>query len=401
MSEEIRVTVFRRAGRKFFEAQWVDPVTGKKKTKSTGKERKRDAERVAGELESELRDGRYHHNTNVTWNEFRERYESDVASGLARRTQELFGTAFNAVERIIDPKFLQSLSAEQISRFQRELRKPSNKGRKPVSDATVKCYLRHLKVSLNWAQSLGMVASVPPITMPNKRAGGDMKGRPVTAEEFDRMLASVEAVVGELPATSWTWLLRGLWWSGLRISEALTLHWTDDSLLCVDFNGRRPMFRIRGEAHKSGKDCILPMAPEFAEMLETVPVDERHGFVFDPQPIRHNGRGTGRIRVDTTSRMITKIGSKAIIKVAENSSGDVKFASAHDLRRAFGFRWSLRVIPAILQQLMRHESIQTTMEFYVGRNAEAAADVVWDSVSSSTSETPDLSEFRESPSRLS
>lgn len=399
MSEEIRVTVFRRSGRKFFEAQWVDPVTGKKKTKSTSKDRKRDAERVAGELESELRDGRYHHNANVTWKDFRERYQGDVASGLAQRTQELVVTTFNAVERIVDPKFLQSLSAEQISRLQRELREPTQADWKPVASSTIKSYLTHLKVSLNWAQRVGMIATVPSVTMPKKRAGGDMKGRPITVEEYERMLASVETVVGETVASSWTWLLRGLWWSGLRIGEALELHWTDDSMLCVDFEGRRPMFRIRGEAHKSGKDCILPMAPEFAELLATVPLDERQGFVFAPQPIRHNGRGTGRIRLDTVSKIVAKMGKHAVIKVAQNKAGKVKFASAHDLRRGFGFRWAVRVMPAILQQLMRHESIQTTMEYYVGRNAEAAADVVWNAISPKLAVEPDFSDLDQSPHR--
>ena len=54
----------------------------------------------------------------------------------------------------------------------------------------------------------------------------------------------------------------------------------------------------------------------------------------------------------------------------------MKYASAHDFRRAFGSRWANRVMPVILQQLMRHASISTTMEFYVGRNAEAAAEVL-------------------------
>ena len=55
-----------------------------------------------------------------------------------------------------------------------------------------------------------------------------------------------------------------------------------------------------------------------------------------------------------------------------------KYASAHDLRRAFGLRWSSRVMPAVLQQLMRHESIDTTMRYYVGRDADAVADTLWD-----------------------
>ena len=33
---------------------------------------------------------------------------------------------------------------------------------------------------------------------------------------------------------------------------------------------------------------------------------------------------------------------------------------------------------ATLMQLMRHECIQTTMKYYVGRNAETPADAVWD-----------------------
>ncbi len=28
-------------------------------------------------------------------------------------------------------------------------------------------------------------------------------------------------------------------------------------------------------------------------------------------------------------------------------------------------------------ELMRHESIETTLKFYVGRNAQATADVLW------------------------
>lgn len=58
--------------------------------------------------------------------------------------------------------------------------------------------------------------------------------------------------------------------------------------------------------------------------------------------------------------------------------GKVKFASAHDLRRSFGHRWALRVQPIVLQQLMRHESIETTMTYYVTQDAEAVADVLWE-----------------------
>ena len=34
-------------------------------------------------------------------------------------------------------------------------------------------------------------------------------------------------------------------------------------------------------------------------------------------------------------------------------------------------------MPTILRELMRHESIETTMKYYVGVNAEATADELW------------------------
>ena len=58
----------------------------------------------------------------------------------------------------------------------------------------------------------------------------------------------------------------------------------------------------------------------------------------------------------------------------------VKYASAHDLRRAFGERWASRVMPAVLKELMRHESIETTLRYYVGTNAERTADVCWEAL---------------------
>lgn len=72
-------------------------------------------------------------------------------------------------------------------------------------------------------------------------------------------------------------------------------------------------------------------------------------------------------------------GEKAGVVVnVDTKDGKVKYASAHDFRRAFGDRWALLVMPPVLMQLMRHESIETTMCFYVGRNVEATNDVLWD-----------------------
>ena len=91
-------------------------------------------------------------------------------------------------------------------------------------------------------------------------------------------------------------------------------------------------------------------------------------------------------------------GRIAVVKVDQNG-GKVKYASAHDLRRSFGERWATRVMPPVLQELMRHDSIQTTMRYYVGRNARNTASILWDvvksqpafSVGDTLGDTPDRS----------
>lgn len=57
-----------------------------------------------------------------------------------------------------------------------------------------------------------------------------------------------------------------------------------------------------------------------------------------------------------------------------------EYASAHDLRRAFGVRWARRVMPTVLRELMRHTTVETTMRYYVGQDAEATADELWQAI---------------------
>jgi integrase len=79
------------------------------------------------------------------------------------------------------------------------------------------------------------------------------------------------------------------------------------------------------------------------------------------------------------SRIVVRIGKAAGVKVATDArTGKVKFASAHDLRRSFGERWATRIMPTDLMALMRHESIETTLRYCVGRNAQNTAKTLWE-----------------------
>lgn len=135
------------------------------------------------------------------------------------------------------------------------------------------------------------------------------------------------------------------------------------------------MLWIPAELEKGRQDRVLPIAPEFAEFLLATPEDQRHGRVFRLR----SRRGGGFLRKDRVSRIGSMIGEGAAVKVHTHPrTGKVKCASCHDLRRTFGDRWSRRIMPPDLMLLMRHESIDTTMKYYVGRNAQSTAATLWE-----------------------
>ena len=80
------------------------------------------------------------------------------------------------------------------------------------------------------------------------------------------------------------------------------------------------------------------------------------------------------ITAHSVGQLVTKIGETARIVV---NAVEGKTASAHDLRRTFASRWARKVAPAILQKLMRHASIQTTMGYYVDLDVDEMADELW------------------------
>jgi integrase len=282
---------------------------------------------------------------------------------------------FDGIEQHINPQRVRDITPERLSHYVKQLRK-----RKPA-DSTIASYLAHLRAALTYAVEWGYLASIPKLPRQQRvKRATTMKWRPVTGEEFERMLASVEAVVGIDAAPSWKRLLRGLWHSGLRLGEAIALYWhrddcPDGKCLEVDLSGKRPMLAIPADLDKGNRDRLLPIAPEFAEFLLATPEAERTGPVFPLH--RRRKRYAGEIRLLHASKTIGSIGHKAGVKVNADTG---KTASAHDLRRAFGQRWAARVMPQILMQLMRHEDISTTMKFYVGREAEATADVLYAAV---------------------
>jgi len=214
---------------------------------------------------------------------------------------------------------------------------------------------------------MGFIPSAPKVRVPK---GEKVKGRPITGEEFDRMLLAARKIRPH-DAPAWQRFLDGLWWSGLRLSEALRLSWDSSAPVAVIMQpGYHPALRFMLGSQKAKRSELVPCAPEFAELLEATPEAERHGRVF-PIPLS----------LDQTGRTVSAIGKKAGVVVDESTK---KPATAHDYRRAFGTRWSKRVMPAVLRRLMRHKDISTTLKYYVDQDAEDIAADLWAAYRKST-----------------
>jgi len=368
MSEGVKVHVTRFAGR-CFQLQWRDPESGRVKTKSSKSRIRREAERAAVKLEKEIAEG-LHNRKVLTWERFRDRCEDEYVGKkgkLAPKTEDGIRSALAKVTELLDPKRPDDIDFAAVERFKAALLAQKR------SMATVKAYVGTLRTLLRWAKRMGIVASVPEFaTLPQTQS----KGRPITGEEFDRMTAAAEKVLGSVLAPSWQRLLQGLWLTGLRIGEALALSWEPDAPFAVNTSGKRPVFRIAG-AQKNGRYQDCPIAPDAAEWLLSVPEGQRRGRVF--RPVRTDGDDSV-MREDTASKVICAIGKRAGVVVAKSATtGKVKYASAHDLRRSFGARWSRNptCTPKMLMDLMRHADISTTMRYYAGQDAQATAELLW------------------------
>lgn len=290
----------------------------------------------------------------ISWHEFRTRYTDEALPFMKDSTQGKIAGVFDSVERIAKPRNLSDLDASAISRW------AAARKQEGVADATIKGNLAVIQAALKWAVEQGLLRECPRINAPKRaKAQKLMKGRPITEAEYERMLAACDT-------PGLRFLITGLWLSGLRLSEALSLSWDASSPDCltVDFNGKYPMFKVPASEEKGNTDRLLPMAPECARWLLETPESDRTGKVFKV-PFRS---------LEDASRAITALGEAAGVVVDAKTR---KWASAHDLRRSFGERWAMKVMPAVLMALMRHESIDTTMRFYVGQQSQALAEAIW------------------------
>jgi integrase len=348
--------------------RWKQPGTQRWREKSARTTNFKEATRQAGVLEAKLNTTGYVDGERITWDEFVKRYEREHLAGKAKRTAEPFAAVKNHVERVIKPRRPGDMTTAAIAVLVEELRDVSK-----IRPTTIAGHLSHLRAALRWGHQRGLLSLLPQFSMPRTPKGTSrMRGRPITEEEFERLLAAAEKYRAK-DADVWQFFLRGLWCSGLRLGEALELSWEREAGLSIELRDGRPFLRIKAEAEKGFKDRLIPTTPDFGQLLLGVPGADRMGRVFKLNGLRTHEPITPK----RVSRIISAVGKKAGVVVNKEQG---KFGSAHDLRRAYGTRWAKRLKPFELKTLMRHESIETTERYYVELDAEELGNELWKGV---------------------
>lgn len=238
--------------------------------------------------------------------------------------------------------------------------------------------------ALNWAYLQGWLPTPPKLRKLKTSKLKVMKGRPITTEEFQRMLNATEGVVGTVAKDSWKFLLRGLWESALRLDEIMHVSWDRPGTIRPVWKKEQlPVLDIPAALQKNDTEESIPLLPWFESVLMEVPAEGRTGWIFEPYTLLSKVRRKvlhKRPDSEWVGKIIGRIGKAAnvIVELADERTGrPIKYASAHDLRRSCGERLrEAGVPPLVICRVMRHSSWETTRRHYAPGDLQKDAEVL-------------------------
>jgi integrase len=333
--KRVVVWVQHRGDRPYLDLQWYDPVTRRRRCKSAETCNPLDAEQKRADLEYELNHGFYRDAARLSWEAFRPLFEAEYLPGKRPRTRKKYQEVFNLFEELCRPARLASVNERALSAFLSGMRSRKVRGRVGMGAATMKVYLEYLHTALKWAarqKLLPECPAFPPVKVPRKNP------QPVPVEAFERLLAKA-------PDEHWRALLWTGWLAGLRVGECYALQWQEnDQAPWPDFGRNRII--LPAAFVKADADQWVPLATQLRNILEALP---RTG----PKVFALRARDGHRLALTTVSDYIIGMARRAGVKL-----------SAHSLRKGFGCRYAGKVPAQVLQRLMRHANIATTMAYY-------------------------------------
>lgn len=373
--------------------RYTCPIEKREIRISVGSRDPDEAERQRAELEARLllgiatkRKALSNAGPEMDWEWFREEYRVLHLATVRDSTASHAESRLDLAERIAKPRTLGEIAEPNaLQHLQAKLLAGAESRRKkPRSAHTVRGYMNSILAALNWAYLQGWLPNPPRLRKIKTSKQKVMKGRPITEEEFKRMLEATVSVVGEEASESWQHVLRGLWTSALRLDELMHVSWDGPGTIRPKWSdGKLPTLEIPAAMQKNDTEECIPLLPWFEKVLLETPVTQRKGWVFNPlslqlkvgRKVRHK-----RPNAEWVGKVVGRIGKEAgvVVDPADDRTGrPVKHATAHDLRRSCGERLrNAGVPPLVICRVMRHSSWETTRRHYAPGDIQLDAEVL-------------------------
>lgn len=324
MSDEQRVWIRKRltkSGKITYHLRWIDPASGKWKSRKAGSDRKR-VDREAATLEQQLNDGTYTDLRSVTWAEFVKEH-TDRIPGIgnrieAKRTLDEFGKETKQAP----PR---RVTFAMVESYVEAL------GVKGNTQATINKKLRYLRAAFNKAVKRGYLAKSPMVSW-DWTAEQEKPIRELSQSDQARLLAAAKDLYG----FRWWAFVYSAVSTGGRRGELLSLPWDR-----VDFKDGSVLF-----THTKGRrNRRVPVLSGPMRVLRRL----------QAQTLRQGGPFIG---LNDQNRLQDEW--DAILK----ASG-IAHATPHDLRRTYITRLiRAGVSLPTVQKLAGHVSINTTLKYY-------------------------------------
>lgn len=341
----VNVWLQRRNNTPMLQMEWFDPETGQRKSKSTGTSDATAAEKIRGDKEYELNHGLHAEPSKMPWSDFRQRYERE--KGGAETTLQKVAYVFDGFEALVKPQTIGHVTERMISRYATAMRE---KGHSP---STISGYLAYIKAALNWAAGQRIIHEAPKIVCPSIPKGVSRSKIRAAARITD---ADFQRLLEHAPTPGWKLLIAFAWHCGLRRCEAMEVCGQN-----IDLE-RHTVLIPSNKGNDADAAAIIPPALD-AMLRRTYP----------------DGIPNGRLITDVPAdeRVVSNEFRRKIATAAKVLGGGLGgLCTLHDLRRNYGSRWAAKVPAQVLQRMMRHANISTTMSYYADAEL-AAVGAVW------------------------
>lgn len=171
-----------------------------------------------------------------SWTECVERYTDHCKNRMRESSQADAASRLRIAERILETRredaglppggsIAEFTTLESLEYLQDRLLEGDECRYDVRSPMTVNTTIGAIMTFVRYCHDHQWIDRVPPIK--RLEVGEVMKGRPITTEEFGRMVDAVPGVVGNRSAKSWQRVLNVLWESAFRVADVMDFSWDD------------------------------------------------------------------------------------------------------------------------------------------------------------------------------